>query len=102
MSTTDDRPWAATLESFLLHFAVPRGQPSTHRSLSGGAYYVPGPEHYLFIELYSRKIASGAGAALTEAPRHIGPVKVDLDFRSTSAEPVATPADIAHLARTFF
>ena len=52
----------------------------THTSMAGGKYFIPEEEMGEFYRLYVDVILDNKPLYLTEKPREIGPLRVDLDF----------------------
>ena len=69
----------------------------------GGSFCVPGADTDAFLQLYADAVvSSGQSLGIVERPRHIGPVRIDLDFRRPSPEPVAGPETVTALVRALF
>jgi len=66
-----------------------QGKPITHtrigskaRQISGGSYHIADSEIKEFNQLYHQYVfVEGNPEYLTETPRHVGPLLIDLDFR---------------------
>ena len=52
----------------------------THTSMKGGKYFIPNEDMEEFYKLYVDVISDSKPLYLTEKPREIGPLRVDLDF----------------------
>ena len=52
----------------------------THTSMNGGKYFIPEEDMEDFYKLYVEVIEDGQKLYLTEKPREVGPLRVDLDF----------------------
>lgn len=82
-SNSDSSP--NRLQKFLDRYTVHKGCAFTHTSLGkpGGSYYIPVEYVNEFFKLYRESLNDGNDLYLTEKNRHIGPLKIDLDFRWT-------------------
>lgn len=72
-----------TLHTFIDEHRVEKACEFTHTSLYQPAcsFYVPAEDIDLFYELYAKSLSLGMDLYVTEKPRHIGPMVIDLDFR---------------------
>jgi P4 family phage/plasmid primase-like protien len=71
------------LQHFLLHRRVEKGCPYTHTSLSrpAAAFYIGGDHEETFWQLYRQAVEDGETIHMTEKPRDIYPLIVDIDLR---------------------
>lgn len=102
---------AAKFQRFLGRFHVSKGAPFTHTSLGkpSGSFFIPVEYNTEFHKLYSDSLNEGcAELHITEKNRHIGPMKVDLDFRWPEGHVVNdnghayTNEDVDTIIRTYF
>jgi phage/plasmid-associated DNA primase len=96
---------AQRLQRFLDARKVGPGQAATHTSMAGGSYYVMGCDNDALFEAYVAAALQQhprCSLSLTERPRHIGPVRIDLDFRPTTVHSVATPESTVIFVRGMF
>ena len=97
------------LQRFLDARKVGPGQAATHTSMAGGSYYVMGCDNDALFEAYVAAALQlqlqqqpRCSLSLTERPRHIGPVRIDLDFRPSTLHSVATLESTAAFVRGMF
>lgn len=89
------------LQSFLETVKVKRGEKSTHTNLQGKyktIYNISDSKMETFMELYSDAMIElqqqGKHMSITEKHIEQGPIMIDLDFRSSTNEPVYTQDDV--------
>lgn len=65
------------------HYMAIKGSVFTHTSMGKprGCFYIPSESLDDFYRIYSEAVDEGEEVYLTEANRHISPIKIDLDFR---------------------
>jgi len=69
-------------ERYIERYRAVKKSAYTHTYISGGAYYVPGPDERELLQLYCEHINTGGKKlSLTENRRDHFPVLIDLDFR---------------------
>ena len=73
------------LSRYLSRCKVTADSEFTHTSLTGGKYYIPAENESTFFELYKAMIGTYA-VSLTEKPRELIPIIIDLDFRQRTLE----------------
>ena len=69
-----------TFTPFINKYKTLKGSVFTHTSMSGGAYYVPGPDEDQLVKYYCEALRNGCKLSMTEAPRDILPILLDFDF----------------------
>lgn len=78
-----------SLNDFLVRHKVPKGEKSTHTSLSGGSYRIQDEEYKEFIRWYKDEIKQ-TQLHITERHKETSPVLIDLDFRQPHANRIYT------------
>ena len=71
--------------SVLQQYQVEKGSDFTHTSIvkPSGSFYIPGEKLDEFFKIYTAAMKGGCDLYLTEKPRDIIPILIDLDFRFT-------------------
>jgi P4 family phage/plasmid primase-like protien len=79
---------ATQLAHFLSNNRARKGEAFTHTSLGDpkGCFKVQDSDIERFLELYTKTVTEGYAVSLTEKPKNISPVLIDLDFRQTTPE----------------
>lgn len=102
-------PNGSKFTRFLSRFYIQKGCAFTHTSFAkpSGAFYIPFEHHNEFYRLYNEALDAGEDLHITEKNRHIGPLKVDLDFRwdttneNTKITRKYTSAHVQQIAKTY-
>lgn len=83
MGAAGDSIKARNMDEFITRYRVEKGCEFTHTSLGTprGSFYVPSDALDDFYDLYTTALEEGRDMYVTEKPRHIGPLTIDLDFR---------------------
>ena len=76
---------AYTLRDLLSRCRAAGGvDPPTHTAFDGGSYYLAAFQHDGFYREYHAALARGEAVGIVERPRHVGPVRIDLDMRAAA------------------
>jgi P4 family phage/plasmid primase-like protien len=82
-TTTNTKALKTELTKLLKHYEAGKGEPFTNTSLGTPkiSVNIPEADYACFLELYTKCTRAGIDLHLTEKPKQISPLRVDLDFR---------------------
>ena len=93
-----------SLMEFLNEYKVQKSNkmekvPISHTSMGviKGSYYIPDEKYPKFLELYKDYIEEGGEISLVERPREVGPLVIDVDFKTKKA---SRAYNIEHVKKT--
>ena len=77
-----------TVLDFLSKYKVDNGKDFTHTSMAKpfGCFYIPFDKLDRFYELYRKAYIQHMDLYITEKPRHISPILIDIDLRFEKEE----------------
>ncbi len=71
---------ALKLQEFLNKHRASKGTPATHTSLVGGSYNIPDADMDEFWDVYCDAYGKSVDLFLTEKPKPVSGLRIDIDF----------------------